>query len=305
MKWKNVLTEHGKYDRKYIENRLNELGSRLFDNWEFVDSTRGATITDDGYFVTGHKDDRFPRVLIGGRHLTFGCGPDEMNRAAYVKAVNQMFHEYRHTTQRAMAFMEDLPDSRMEDIVRRQFVRIFYGTIYDDSYLTDPGETDVILYSLKETLDYFESDPVITKQEAGDILFGYMTADDSRVRDTVLGPYAPESIYDVISAYERINDVACDVKYDFNPGIFGEEWDMTDEFIWCPDYERERDAFENAATGREQDRILEGTIVLAHPDVMERIPALKKELYMLLRQYHEDFTESIDSISVPVGSLDM
>lgn len=307
MNWKEILSVHGTCDKEQGKQRLSKLGDELFERWDFINGPRGATINDTEYFVTGKKKSDYPKVLISSIYLSAGCEPDKMNRAAYVKAVNQMFHEHRHTVQRAAAFSEDTADDGLEGIIRRQFVAVFYNSAYENNYINDPSEIDAILYSLKKSLDYFEDDSIVSKKEAGDILFRYFTADSSKLKP-LLEPYSPQTIEDLIGAYEDINKASCDMVYNLDPSMLTDRWDMTDDLMFEPSHSGSLFAFENADTGWEQDMILEENIILQYPEVIDRIPRLRKELEAIWDQidwdaldydemsYIEDFAEAIQSL---------
>lgn len=274
MKWNEYLKKHGKCDRTLPQERLNELGDSLFDRWVFTVNARSGAESDDDYLVTGVKSEALPKVFISLTSMGAGCKVDEMNRAGYVKTVYTMFHEYRHLMQHEAMFTNE--DDGMTDIVRRQLVRTFFRSSYEDNYLTDPGEADAALYGMKKTVEYFKDDPVVDSREAEEILYEFMTADNNRFTREWLKDKKPETLQDVITAYEDISAAAADVKYDINPETRGEDWDLT-EYLFT-EHPAMLEAFQNAGTGREQDRVLEDLIMLEYPSVIMNTVRLEDEL---------------------------
>lgn len=275
----DVIKKHGKCDAAEPWDRLKKLGDSLFgsDNWKYVGgSTHKSGFAENNEWLLHGGGDRPPdRININAHCMGDGCSPEEMNRAGYVESVFVMFHEHQHIMQHAALHTD--ADDGLTDIVRRQFVTTFFRSAYEDNYTMDPSEADANLHGLKNALEWFKDDPVIGHAEASEILYEHMTADDHCIYQAWLNNYEPKNIQDVVAAFDDMQEKSVDMKYRLNPEVGSErEYDLTP--VLFQDYRYVLCAFNEGATGREQDLILEDLIMAKHPGVIERAERLRDEL---------------------------
>lgn len=320
----DVLNIDGKYNKETVERRLNRLGNELFDfEWDMTRDYSSATeikVENEQYHVN-----------IGTGYLYDSCDLENVNKAGYVLAVQHMYHEHRHVQQftagQQTIFEKNMlsTERRMTDIVRRNFIMDRYGTIYSHTYRTDPSEMDAELYGIEKAVKYFEKDPIVSKTEAEDILIKIMLSDDYGHKEE-LEPYNIQSIEDLASAFTDLREKGIHKPYQINqdliPGFADNtdfETDMTDRFLTEHRFKYFKEEFDKCQDGRMQDKILEQTIVMEYPEIINTIPRLKKELKtcqeqmqsrMLLNRkepipvskiqyanHEDDFTEAVNSIS--------
>lgn len=291
MHFVNVLTTNGVGERYIIDNKLNILGNSLFRNdWAYIDDVSSLTKV-----IVPHER---CRVSIGNKHLYYGCEHDKANKAGYVLAVEHMYHEYRHvqqfTTEQKIVHDRDLTssDKRMTDIIRRRFVMNQYQTIYSHTYKTDPSEMDAETYAVRNTILYFSDNPIITRQEAENIIFDFMMSEEYGHKEE-LEPYNVTKIDDIMAAFIDLRNKAVHIPYSISPepaslflkmsglkseDIEGYGFGLTDAFLNDPYYKHYRKIFNASEDGRDQDKILEQTIIMEYPELIASIPRLEKEL---------------------------
>lgn len=293
MKFDDILKTYGKEKRQRVERNLYSLGNKLFgvDKWEFVDGYDSETSVS----CSGNQY----HVIVGKKALADNCNNEECNKAAYVLAVKDMYHEQRHVWQHTKAWnsknkIDGLKESdRMTNIVRREFIKGYFPSVYYNNYSNDPSEMDAEAYGIKNTLMYFDSDPILDKNTAENILFQLMMSDDC-IHKEMLGEHKDhlKSIYDVIDLFDVRKDEASDIKYllttDIPPEFKNEpsiDLKLTHEFLVSKRFREYRKAFDMCRTGIEQDKVLEQAILFEHPDVIRKSPLrLRKELLDCQRQ---------------------
>ena len=293
MKFEDILTTHGKKNKYAVRTRLIKLGNGLYDknNWSFnhlYDSETATSNKGDWYHVT-----------IGDRALYDDCKDSECNKAAYVLTVKDMYHEAQHVWHRTRAWndrqnLNSVKNYRkITDIVRREFVREYFPSAYYNNYSNDPSEMDAEKTGIRQALSYFESDPLVSKSEAEEILFQLMMSDDC-VHKEIMDEHRDKltSIYDVLTVFEEHAYKAAEIKYPVTDILaqkfrneMGMDFAVTREFLYSKDYEEYRKSFDACATGVEQDKVLEQVILISQPDIIRKAPLrLRQELIDCRRQ---------------------
>lgn len=293
MKFDNIINNHGKIEREVVDWNLRNLGNKLFGarDWKFIDgydSETETSISGNSYYVT-----------MGNRALYDNCTDLECNKAAYVLMIKDMYHEKQHVWQRTKAWNDNQQLNSVKnyrkttDIVRREFIREYFPSAYYNNYSNDPSEMDAEKTGIRQALSYFESDPLVSKSEAEEILFQLMMSDDC-VHKEIIDEHRDKltSIYDVLTVFEEKADKAADVKYAVTDMIIqqfrnetGIDFTITREFLYSKDYEEYRKSFDACATGVEQDKVLEQVILISQPDIVRKAPLrLRQELIDCRRQ---------------------
>ena len=287
MKFDEILRKHGQIPRKMAEQNLTRLGNKLFgkSNWEFIDGYDSETVSS--------KSGKAYKVGIAKNFMTDGCGSSEWNKAGYVLAVKDMYHEYQHVRQNTKAW-NDTSDlkvlksyKKMTNIVRREFIKEFFPSVYYNQYSNNPGEMNSEFNGLSSGLTHFQSDSVVDDVEAGEILYEWTTSEDY-VHEELLQSYKEQlrSIHDVFEFFKKRDEACADDLYkvttDINP-MFKDDPDLdlsfTKEFLHDIKFWEYRRALKKCTTGIEQDKILEQAILFAYPDIIKQAPPrLRKEL---------------------------
>lgn len=283
MKLENILKMHGNAFKTPILNNVNKLAASLFDkDWEYTNNF------SSGIIPIIHNEQY--HTQIARNYLTYDCKPIEYNRAGYVITVQHMFHEYQHIQQvtkewNTASDMESVANvRRVTDIVRRSFIKDYYGSSYTHNYAKDPGEMDAELYGIQQSIRYFEHDDIISQNEAKETLFQLMMSEDYGHK-LELDKYNIKSMDDLISAFIDLRNT---VVHDIYPitlessllfdTVILTDKDITEKFLTDSKYQTHRDEVNRCTDGRKLDKLLEQTIVLEYPDVIERVPRLRKEL---------------------------
>jgi len=293
MTFDKIINNHGTIKRAYSDANIGNLGNKLFgtNKWEFSNRYDSETETSESgksYYVT-----------IGDRALYENCKNSECNKAAYVLLIKDMYHEAQHVWHRARAWndkqnLNSVKNYRKTtDIVRREFIRGYFPSAYYNNYSNDPSEMDAEKAGIRQALSYFESDPLVSKSEAEEILFQLMMSDDC-VHKEIMDKHRDKltSIHDVLTVFEEKADKAADVKYPVTDMIVqqfrnetGIDFTITREFLYSKDYEEYRKSFDACATGVEQDKVLEQVILVSQPDIVRKAPLrLRQELMDCRRQ---------------------
>lgn len=292
MKFDEILNKYGKNERLPIYNRLILLGNRLLgkNKWEFDNTYDSETIT--------LPISREYSVKIGENNLTDGCDNDEYNLAGYVQTVLHMFHEERHVQQfirewNTTSEIKSIKNiSRTTDIIRREFISIYFPSLYENIYSDNPSEIDAELYAVRSALGYFRSDPIISEQKAEEALFDLVTSDDY-VHKKLLDRYELRTVDDVISALDTCCDDAINHTYNIvseksavSVNSIDTDTDITDRFLTDPKFRLYRREFYRCENGIQQDKILEQVILFeyGYPDVAKTVPRLREELRNCDRQ---------------------
>lgn len=294
MKFDNLLNTYGKENKIICLANLSRLGNKLFekDKWNFNPySYDSETVTSDS--------GNWYHVTIGNAALNDNCNDSECNRAAYVLEVKDMYHEKQHVWQNTTAWNDKATLNSVKshrqttDIIRREFIKKYFPSVYYNNYSSDPGEMEAESRGIRLALIYFKSDPVISKTEAEDILYQIMMSDDC-IHKKILEPDEDrlKSIYDVLDLFEKRAETAASVKYDITmniPSRFRNDPDidlsMTDTFLHSRNFKEYRKAFVACRTGIEQDKILEQVILFAHPNAVRKAPLrIRNELSNCRRQ---------------------
>ena len=279
MKIKEILNKHGKRNREHVLQTLDDLGNKLFikNKWDFIESSDSETISVD-------KGDWY-HVTIGNRFLFYNCSDSECNRAAYVSTVKDMYHESKHVWQRTKAWNDKSNFNSIKsyrettDIIRREFIKGYFPSVYTNNYSNDPSEMDAERYGIRYTLAYFESDPIITKTEAEELLYQFAMSEDS-IHSDIIDSYRDKlhNIYDILDLFDRRAKTVAEIKYPVTediPVLF-EDPDMnmslTHEFLYSDSLKEYRKAFAVCSTGIEQDKILEQVILVSQPGVIRKAP---------------------------------
>lgn len=295
MKYDDVLKLHGKEDRLIIESKLIALGNTLYgtDRWMLTplsdDSETKASEKGDWYYVT-----------VGKGKLAKNCNPTEYNRAAYVRAIKDMYHEQRHVWKYIKASNDKTglnsvkEYKQVTDAVRREFVSRYFPSVYYNNYSNDPNEMDAENYGIKMALIHFTSDPIVSAQEAGEILYQFAMADDN-IHENMLKPYKDglKSIHDVLDVFEEKVKTAVFEKYQITDKIMSRfEKDVSDEdllfthrFLLSDKFKEYRDAFNKCNDGIEQDKVMEQVILFVDDKNIRKAPLrLRAELESCRRQ---------------------
>lgn len=287
MKFEEILKTYGKIERETAELKLYVLGNTLFgsNKWKFTPGYDSETSTSD----SGKQH----YVKIAENALTDGCTDFEYNKAGYVLTVKHMYHESRHIRQHTKAWNNkaDLNSiksyKQTTDLVRREFLKKYFPSIYYNNYFNDPSEIDAVKSEIRDSLNHFEKDPLVDKSEAEDILYKFMMSEDCAYEET-LKPYKDKlkNIYDVLQFFEDHAKICADEKYsvtmDIDP-IFKNDPDIdmsfTDRFLHDKEFNEYQRALKKCKTGIEQDKVLEQAVIFAYPDIIKKAPLrLRKEL---------------------------
>lgn len=280
MTFDNILKTYGTESRKLILNDALKLGHKLYGkpNWVFNHSYDSETLTS----ISGNKCN----ISIGEKALYDDCNDSECNRAAYVLLIKDMYHEYRHvwhdtTAWNDKAGLNSIASYRQTtDMVRRKFVREYFPSIYENNYSNDPSEMDAEWYGIKMTLTYFESNPIISKPEAEDMLYQLMMADGCVHRE-MLDQYKDRlgSIHDVLEVFDERRKTAASIPYSV----------AEDDFLNAGVSKEYRETFDKCKTGIEQDKVLEQAILAVRPENIRKAPLrLRDELVSCMRQMKLD-----------------
>lgn len=293
MKFDDIINNHGKIERAAADWNLRTLSNGLFgtQNWKFVnkyDSETETSISGNAHYVT-----------IGNKALCDDCTDLECNKAVYVLMIKDIYHEKQHVWQRTKAWndkqnLNSIKDYRkITDIVRREFVREYFPSAYYNNYSNDPSEMDAEKVGIRQALSYFESDPLVSKSEAEDILFQCMLSEDC-IHKELLDKHRDKlsSIYDVLTVLEEHADKSAKIKYPVTEDIIpqfrsetGIDMSMTAEFLYGKDYKPYRKAFDACCTGVEQDKILEQVLLVMQSGIVRKAPLrLRQELIDCRRQ---------------------
>lgn len=253
MNCKNILKSHGKLLEKDALDSLEILGRSLFgEKWDYVDSVSSSTTVEN-------SNNQYA-VDIAQNWLIYNCDENECNRAGYVLTVQHMYHEYQHVQQytkeqNAIIDINSIKSiNRMTDIVRRNFIRNFYNSAYTHNYANDPAELDAEVYGLKQTIEYFKSDPLITQNKAKEVLFQFMMSEDYGHK-AELNKYSIKSIDDMMKAFIDLRDTAVHKPYPITLEISplagnytASEYDMTSEFLMSYRYRTHGKNYKNVPT---------------------------------------------------------
>ena len=296
MKFDNIVNVNGKITNEKAISRLSKLGNKLFgnDKWDFINGYDSETST--------LSSGKLQYVVIGKNALIDNCDETEFNKAGYVYTVKDMYHEQSHAWINTKAWNDRAnlnsvkSFKRTTNIVRREFVKSYFPSVYTNNYSNDPGELDAERYGIRQTLSYFDSDPVVTKSEAEEILYQFMMVDDY-IHSEMLDPYRDslKTIYDVLDLFEERANMSAgpdcdryDVTMDIDPVFRNDpEIDLqaTDMFLHDKRFKEYRKAFEQCKTGMEQDKVLEQVILVMDPDAIKKAPLrLREELSDRRRQ---------------------
>lgn len=200
-----------------------------------------------------------------------------------------MYHEYRHIQQQTdewntITDMNSVQSiNRMTDIVRRNFIKNYYDSTYTYNYAKDPAELDAEVYGLMQTFDHFESDPLVSQKEAKEILFQLMMSEEYGHK-IELDQYSIRSVNDMMTAFVDLRNSSVHELYPITAELspFMEstatEYDMTEEFFTSSKYHTHREELKKCTDGRDQDKLLEQTIVMKYPDIGKSVPRLQEEL---------------------------
>ena len=287
-----ILNKHGKENRKQVLQILNNFGNKLFikDNWNFVDSYDSETISTDR--------SNWYHVTIGDKSLYHNCSDLECNRSAYVSIVKDMYHESEHVWQRTKAWndksnLNSVKSYRQTtNIIRREFIKGYFPSVYTNNYSNDPSEMDAERYGIRCALAYFESDPIVTKTEAEEILYQFIMSEDN-IHSDIIDMYRNQlhDIYDVLDLFNERAKTAAEIKYpvtEYIPAKFKDpdmDMSMTAEFLYGKDYKPYRKAFDACCTGVEQDKVLEQVLLVMQPGIVRKVPLrLRQELIDCRRQ---------------------
>lgn len=298
MIFNDILNIHGTVSGKYVLDRVFDLGNKLYgkQNWKFnhsYDSETKTSVSDDKY-----------RVSVGEKALYDGCNESECNKAAYVLLIKDIYHEHRHVWQYTKAWNDKAGLNSVKsyrqttDMVRRKFVSDYFPSSYYNNYSNDPSEMDAEWYGIKMTLTYFKSDPMISRQEAEEILYQLMMSDDCVHREifNVCGN-KPGSIYGILNIFEERTKTVASVIYPltdkiiswFDKDVSDESLSMTRDFLYSRDFKEYREAFNKCKTGIEQDKVLEQVILSMDNKSIRKSPLrLREELINCRRQMELD-----------------
>lgn len=307
----SVLKSYGYIERDTVYERLISLGNKLFgDAWKFqkdIDSYTQPDIEHTKY-----------NTVISEDYLLYGAENGMCSVAGYVSTVQQMFHEYQHIKQNVDEWNRTgMPTSikninRMTDIIRRNFVIEYFISAYTDYYKSDPAEINAELYGIRETINYFKSDPLVSKQKAEKVLFGIMTASDYS-HASVLDDYNIESMGDMLYAFKDLNDTIVHkpykITFDESPEsvyrIYAHKTDMSQQFLNNPRYVAIKEACDHCEDGKTIDKLLEQAIILANPKASNRVPRLKDELEACRKQMrHGVLVVNYDMVPIEKISYD-
>ena len=293
MTFDKITDLYGKITRRQAILRLSHLSDNVFkpNNWKFAnqyDSETETSISGNSYYVT-----------VGDKALYDNCTNSECNKAAYVLMIKDMYHEKQHVWQRTKAWNDNQQLNsvknyrKITDIVRREFVREYFPSAYYNNYSNDPSEMDAEKTGIRQALSYFESDPLVSKSEAEEILFQLMMSDDC-VHKEIMDEHRDKltSIYDVLTVFEEHADEAAEIKYPVTDILAqrfrnetGIDFTITREFLYSKDYEEYRKSFNACTTGIEQDKVLEQVILVMQPNIVRKAPLrLRQELIDCRRQ---------------------
>lgn len=295
MTFDEIQIAYGKISLLRTMQNLSSLGNQLFgnDKWSFADSF-DSNITVSGSGQSFH-------VSIGINALTDNCEGNECNKSGYVLDVKDINHENQHVYQHTKAWNDTRPFNsiisfrRMTDTVRRIFVGGYLPSVYYNCYSNDPSEMAAEWHGMRQTLNYFDSDPIVTKTEAENILYDFMMSEDC-IHKEMLDPYRDnlKTIYDVLDLFKERMKTCANIKYDvtmdINPRIKGDsEVDLTttDKFLHDDAFKEYRNMLDICKTGVEQDMVLEQFLIVAYPDIIRKAPLRLREEMLECRKHME------------------
>ena len=295
MKFNDILSKYNKTPKRRVISKLTALGDKLFGvgKWDFVDGYDSETNASNSGMSY--------KVSIARSPLIDDCEDFECNKAAYVLDVKDIHHENEHVWQYTKAWndrqnMNGIKSYRlMTDTVRRIFVCGYFPSAYYNSYSNDPSEMAAEWHGMRQTLNYFNSDPIVTKIEAENILYDFMMSEDC-IHKEMLDPYRDKlkTIYDVLDLFEERMKTCADMKYDvtmdINPRVKGDsEIDLTttDKFLHDDVFKEYRDMFNTCKTGVEQDKVLEQFLIVAYPDIIRKAPLRLRDEMLECRKHME------------------
>lgn len=292
-----ILKLHGKTEKQIAQSKLIKLGDKLFgiNKWDFISSYDSETRSSDS--------GKWYYVLIAENALTDGCNKSEYNKAGYILAIKDMYHENRHVWQHTKAWNDksDLNPVKQyqqtTNLVRREFLKKYFPSIYYGNYINDPSEADAVKIEISESLAYFENELSEDKLEAEDILYEFMMSEDNMYEE-LLEPHKSEfkNIYDVLNFFKDHSKTCADKTYSITtdlPSQFKNDPDIdmsfTKKFLNDKEFEEYRKALEECKTGVDQDKVLEQAVIFAYPDIIHKAPLrLRKELANCRRQMEFD-----------------
>lgn len=286
MTFDKILEQYGKISKDKALSNLTDFGDHLFGlgNWKFVHEDDSETITsnlDNMYYVT-----------IADNLLYDNCDGLMCNVAGYVYVVKDMYHESEHVWQNTTAWNDKSQLNsvksfrRTTNVVRREFVSQYFPSAYTNNYSNDPGEMDAERYAFRCALSYFESNPIITKTEAEEILYQFAMSEDN-IHSNIIDMHRGRlhNIYDVRDLFDERADTVAAIKYEITENIdrrfidFDINLYMTHEFLYSDDFAEYRKAYAKCNTGIEQDKVLEQAIIVSQRGIMRKSPPrLHKEL---------------------------
>lgn len=294
MNFDEILANHGKESSLIINMNLSNLNNCLFgrNKWKFAydyNSETNASVSGKHY-----------EVIIGNRALSDNCDDFEYNKAAYVLIVKDIYHEQRHVWQYTKAWNDESNLNSVKsyrqttNMIRRKFVGDYFPSSYYNNYSNDPSEMDAEKYGIKMALIYFKSDPIVSEQDAKNILYQLMMSDDC-VHKEMLDSYKDRlnSIYDVLDVFEERMDTATIIKYPitdrivsrFEEDVSDKDLSLTYAFQYSEDFEEYRKVFNKCNTGIEQDKVMEQVILFADRNNIIKAPLrLRDELIECRRQ---------------------
>lgn len=295
MKFNKILEKYGKTTNSEVMSEILKLCDRTFDvgKWDLVNEYDSMTISSD-------SGDWY-HVYIGKNALTEGCRDFKYNRAGYVGEVKDIYHEGHHVWIDTEAWNDRSglnaikSYKQITNTVRREFIRKYIPSAYYNCYSNDPSEMAAEWHGMRQTLNYFDSDPIVTKTEAENILYDLMMSEDC-IHKEILDPYRDKlkTIYDVLDLFEERMKTCANMKYDvtmdINPRIKGDsEVDLTttDKFLHDDAFKEYRNMLDTCKTGVEQDMVLEQFLIAAYPDIIRKAPLRLREEMMECRKHME------------------
>ena len=327
MTLEEILETYSKLPKENVYRRLKELGDTLFDErWRFISGIVS--------YISPEIFNKQYNTKLGEDWLTFDCTKYNRNCAGYVITVQQMYHEYRHLQQQTDEWNTSAETNsihtqsynRMTDIVRRNFIRNYYDSAYTHNYNKDPSELDTEVYGLEQAIEYFKSDPLVSQNEAKEILFQLMMSEDYGHAED-LSKYSIQLIDDMMESFRDLRDIATYEKYPITSEISPTfkistktDFDMTEEFLTSYKYRTHREELDKCTDGKQIDKLLEQTIVMKYPNISNYVPRLHDELEnckkqvqsrILIPKHHvipvsnicyaeqaeDDFTAAVNSIT--------
>lgn len=279
MKYNEILREHGQVRYGRTIRKVSNLADTVFgkNQWEFTKEYDSNTKADITGIYGGTK--------IGDLMFSEGCKQNKGNKAGYVYMVKDIFHEARHI-QRYVTEWNTLPDGNKlsEDIIRRKLISFPYPSTYTNNYTNDPGEMDAEVYAIEKSLEYFESDLLVDKEEARTILFELMMSEDY-CHNSIFEEHSPRSIDDILEILKERRETVADILYEvtdqIEPGFedcVNPKTDLTKKFLYSDKFKDYRKASDACTTGTQRDKVLEQTLLSMIPDIAQYVKRLEPEL---------------------------